>query len=298
MAASSSKNYLKAVLGIVVLLATIVVFTIYLKHNPAIWRTLQTVSVANIVLLFGLYSFFMLTLIGIQTSTILLCGTRLSHKENFLLTIYSSIINFFGPLQSGPGFRAAYLKQRHGTKLKTYSLATLLYYGFYALFSGLFLLHAITGWWGICLLVLLFVAAMYALLRLDYGWIRGIKQLQLKLVGWLAFATLLQVITITVIYYVELHSIGQHVSYGQAIIYAGAANFALFVSITPGAIGFRESFLLFSRRLHHIPASAIATASLLDRAVYVLLLAVLFVVVVSLHAKDFLGLKQTNNTPS
>jgi uncharacterized membrane protein YbhN (UPF0104 family) len=92
---------------------------------------------------------------------------------------------------------------------------------------------------------------------------------------------------VVIIYYTELRSLS-HVSFGQALIYAGAADFALFVSLTPGAIGFRESFLLFSRDLHHIGSGTIAAASLIDRAIYIILLGILFVIALSFHAKSFL----------
>ena len=101
----------------------------------------------------------------------------------------------------------------------------------------------------------------------------------------LMLATLLQIVLITVIYVIELKSVDPGIHVSQAIVYSGAANFALFVSITPGAIGFREAFLVFSQNLHHVPASTILTANVIDRSAYVLLLGVLFVVAVSLHVQ-------------
>ncbi|HZL07693.1 MAG TPA: hypothetical protein VFC50_00680, partial [Candidatus Dormibacteraeota bacterium] len=81
-----------------------------------------------------------------------------------------------------------------------------------------------------------------------------------------------------------------HISWGQAMSYSGAANFALFVSLTPDAIGFRETFLVFSHRLHHVSTANILSANVIDRGAYVIFLLLLFVVVLSLHAKDRLRL--------
>jgi hypothetical protein len=39
-------------------------------------------------------------LAGIYQFTVQIAGKKLGTKENFLLTIYSSIANFFGPLQT------------------------------------------------------------------------------------------------------------------------------------------------------------------------------------------------------
>src|SRR6185312_11421412 len=96
-------------------------------------------------------------------------------------------------------------------------------------------------------------------------------------------ATLIQISFVAVIYYSELRSVAPGTTFGQAVIYTGAANLALYVSLTPGAIGFRESFLLFSRHLHHISSTTIVAASILDRAVYVVFLLGLAVFVFGTH---------------
>lgn len=196
--------------------------------------------------------------------------------------MYSSIINFFGPLQSGPGFRAAYLKKRHKINLKKYTLATLLYYGFYALFSGILLLAALIGIWSLALCVAGLLLVPVILRAIGYG------ALAYRHIHTLALASLAQVLVLSLIYYVELRSLGSGAEYSQVLSYTGAANFALFVSLTPGAIGFRESFLLFSQQLHGISNELIITASLLDRSIYILFLLAMAVIVFGLHAGDFI----------
>jgi len=279
--------------AIIVLVATIAVFASYITKHPEIWHQLRQVKLTTMLLILALYGVFIVTLAGVQLATLALCNTKLSRKENFLLTIYSSIINFFGPLQSGPGFRAVYLKQKHGTKLKNYTYASLLYYFFFALFSGLLLLSGLIGWWGVLALFSLAILCLLLVLRLPFAIIKAINSLNLHQVGWLAVASAAQVMIISLIYFTELRSLNHHITFGQTLIYSGAANFAIFVSLTPGAIGFRESFLLFSRHLHHIGAGMIATASLIDRAAYIILLGILFVIVLFVHAKDFLKVKKT-----
>jgi len=106
----------------------------------------------------------------------------------------------------------------------------------------------------------------------------------------------LQVVLIALIYTVELKSINPSITVHQAVIYSGAANFALFVSITPGAIGFREAFLVFSEKLHHITPSTILTANVIDRAAYVALLGLLFLVAISLHVKKRLTVTTESDT--
>jgi uncharacterized membrane protein YbhN (UPF0104 family) len=166
-----------------------------------------------------------------------------------------------------------------------------MYYGFFALFSGCFLLSGVFGWWILPLLGLTLVAIPLAM-RIPHPFIKKLRALHMERLVWLALATALQVVIVSIIYFVELHSVNPSIGYHQAVIYSGAANFALFVSLTPGAIGFRETFLLFSRDLHHISSANILTASLIDRAVYVIFLGVLFLVALSMHASNYLQARQ------
>jgi uncharacterized membrane protein YbhN (UPF0104 family) len=285
-----SRSSIRAVLAVLVLLSTAALFAHYINGHPETIRQLRAVSLAKLAMLLALYGVFLATLIWIQRATLSLCSIKLGAKESMLLIMYSSIINFFGPLQSGPAFRAAYLKKRHNVRLKQYTLATLLYYGFYAAFSGLFLLAYFIGLWALAGAILV-IAAAPLVLRSSRLVPERFRQLQLQGIGNLATATLAQVSVFALIFYVELGSFGQHIAALPALIYTGAANFALFVSVTPGAIGFRESFVLFSQQLHHIPNSQVIAASLLDRGVYIVFLGILIVIAGSMHASQFLGAK-------
>lgn len=282
-----NKKRLKQLLAVLILVATVIAFVLYVRNHPETLRQLGKLPLTTFGLLLLLYGVFLGTLIWIQRATLSLCDISLERKENLLLVMYSSIINFFGPLQSGPAFRAAYLKKRHNVSLKNYTLATILQYAFYAAFSGLFMLTYFTGLWG--LLGILFVIALTPILFRKPGLIPArFQKLKLEHVSSLAAAVLAQVSTFAVIFYVELNSLGEHVGTVPSLIYTGAANFALFVSVTPAAIGFRESFVIFTQQLHHITNPQIVTASLIDRGVYVLFLGVLIVIASSLHANQYL----------
>jgi uncharacterized membrane protein YbhN (UPF0104 family) len=281
------RKSVRPVVAVSVLIITIAVFIYYTRHHPEALRQLRLLSLSKLGLLLALYGVFLAILIWIQRATLALCDLTLGPKESMLVVMYSSIINFFGPLQSGPAFRAAYLKKRHNISLRNYTLATLLYYGFFAAFSGMFLFTYFMGIWALVGSAL--VVALAPLLIKHTGLTpQRFRKLRLKHVGDLAVATLAQVSTVAVIFYVELGSFGQHISAVPALIYTGAANFALFVSVTPGAIGFRETFLLFSQNLHHISGNQIVVASLIDRGVYILFLAILIIFTTALHAKSYL----------
>lgn len=278
------KRFWRPIAVVIILAATIAAFTAYFIDHPEVREQLSNTPLWLLVALLLGYTVFIGCLALINSATLRLCRVQLSRGESTLLTIYSSIINFFGPLQSGPAFRAVYVKRKHGVKLRNYTSATLIYYLMYAIFSGMFLLSGILGWW-LLVLSILGVATLFLLTRSNLPQLQRFKQLKLGNWYFLAGATLLQVCIQAVIYYMELHWVAGGVSWSQVIVYTGAANFALFVAITPGAIGFRESFLLFSQNLHGIDSSAIIIANTIDRAVYVSLLLILSVGMFATHAQ-------------
>ncbi|HET8709574.1 MAG TPA: lysylphosphatidylglycerol synthase domain-containing protein [Candidatus Saccharimonadales bacterium] len=287
------KRRLKAVLMVIVLLATIGAFTYYFVKHPEAIRQLGDIAAWQLALIFGLYLVFVWSIALILEATVTLCRATIPVRDSVLITMWSSIINFFGPLQSGPAFRAVYLKKVHGISLKNYGIASLLYYGFYAAFSGLFLVSGLIPWPVMLGVIVLGIAVALIFLRLPVKLARQIRTLPLRETYKLALATLIQVSVMAAIYTVELKSIDSHIAVQQAIVYTGAANFALFVSLTPGAIGFREAFLVFSENLHHIDHATILAASVLDRSAYIVLLGVLFLAASSMHLQDRFTVKKS-----
>lgn len=273
----------RSIAGLTVLAATILIFVYYFATHPATGQQLRRVSATALGLILVLYLVSIVILALITLATLRLCKVRLDNREGLLLTAYSSVINFFGPLQSGPAFRAVYLKKKHGLKLKDYGLATLVYYFFFGASSGLLLLSGLLKWW----LIVPLSAAIALALAVRYS--SRLKQrfqvLDLRDWYYLAAVTLAQVMLMTLIYYVELSRVAPGTSYSQTVIYTGAANLALFVSLTPGAIGFRESFLAFSQRLHHVSGTAIVAANVIDRAMYIVLLLILALFIFGSHAQ-------------
>lgn len=277
-----NRTYLRAAALVTVLPLTIFLFARYLATHTSLRHQLLHTNPWVLVLLIGLYMCCIATNALIQLATLRLCKISLEPRENLLLTMYTSMVNFFGPLQSGPAFRVVYLKKKHSVKLKNYAVATLVYYALYAAFNGLFLLSGILDWW----LAGLAVGGLgiLGLTRNTKFWQR-FKQLDLGGLGFLAGATLLLVCLLSLIFYIELKTVVPSVHFSQAIVYAGAANLALFVSFTPGAIGFRESFLYFSQRLHHLGTATIIAANLIDRSVYIVTLVILAVYIFGSHAR-------------
>ncbi len=291
---------IKRAIVIGVLLLTVVLFVAFFVQHPDYLRQLGNVSPWTIAWVLLLNVAMIGVLVLVTTVSLAMCGKKLGWKENFMLTSYSSIANFFGPLQSGPGVRAVYLKAKHQVRLRDYTLASLLALGLFACFSALFLLVGTRPWWQTVLVMIAVSGFSVFVIRLFKGRDKkpGESQFILRpnLLAALFVLTFVQVCITVAWYFVELRAVDTHVSFAQAVSYAGAANFALFVSITPDGVGIREAFLLFSQRIHHVPTHDIVSANVIDRGVYVLFLLLLFVVVLSLHAGDKLGLTKLRRT--
>lgn len=292
------KQTLRRILGPVIILATIGAFAWYLSTHPETVTQLIQTPLGAIILILALYFVSIVALAASLAISLRFYNKSMPHQENFLLTAYSSIANFFGPGQSGPGVRAIYLKLKHNVTIKQYFFVTFLYYGWFAVISGVFLGIGVLKWWQL-------IAAALVLTTLSYVVIQRFKQRNanasrlevsqatfVRLMVLLGLATLVQTLFLASVYFVELRTIDSSISFLQALSYTGAANFALFVSLTPGAIGFREAFLLFSEGIHGIGREVILAASVLDRAVYIVFLGLLFLLVISMHANTKLQLKK------
>ncbi|EDK72268.1 hypothetical protein TM7_0608 [candidate division TM7 genomosp. GTL1] len=289
----------RAIASAFVLVASAALFIVYALQHPELIGQIMKIGPVNALLIVVLYFIFILTTAAILTINVRMCRTAIERREGFLLTAYSTIVNFFGPLQSGPGFRAVYLKKQLHIKLRDYGLVTILSYLFFAFFSGLLLISGLLPWQALVLLSFIGAAGIWLIWRYRKQ-IPKLKDLQMagkaKLFAALAVATIVQIVLNAVIYFIELHAVDPAISFGQALIYTGAANFALFAALTPGSIGIRESFLLFSQNLHGIDSQTVLAASVIDRALYFVFLGALFLLITSMHAQKKLKVSKVEKS--
>lgn len=287
------KRYAKSVAAGVVLLVTAGAFIYYLTQHPHTIDHLKHLPVVTLVGLVGLTIISFGCQILVMRASLHLYGKSMGQQENILFNAYSSLINFFGPGQSGPVFRGAYLKKKLDLGIKQYLFATLIYYAFFAVMSVLLIFVGEAPWWQTTILG----AATTVACSIAIRWYKRHSQIKAarldsKHIVRIGIATALQLIVQVMLYSTELHTIGAQVSIAQILSYTGVANLAMFAALTPGAIGIREAFLLFSERLHHIGSNAIVAANLVDRSVYLVFLGLLLVLVLSLHAKTKLQVAQ------
>ncbi|MEI7918259.1 MAG: hypothetical protein WCH58_02645 [Candidatus Saccharibacteria bacterium] len=272
-------------------IATIFAFFIfagyYLINHTEIMQNILGIGYLNSFLLLIFYGGVLLTNFGIMYATILLCRKKLSIKNSLLLTIYSSLINFFGPLQSGPAVRAVYLKSKIGLRIRDYTYAMLFYYFAFAALNISLLFINTLPWLTIIGIIL---AIFMTIIGINKFRLQSLK----KYVLYIFALTTIQILLMTVIYSIELNAVNHLANYNimQTIVYTASANLSLFVSLTPGAIGFREAFLVISGSLHNIPLNSIIASGVIDRAIYILFLIILFFVSSGLHLKQVFIRKQ------
>lgn len=277
-------------LAVVILLLTAVVFVRFFAQHPQYLDALKHITLAAVLAIIALNVGVTISLVFVSNFLLELCGKKLPWKEQFLLTAYSSIANFFGPLQSGPGVRMVYLKTKHQVRVRDYTLASLINMAMFATISATMLFGISRPWWQALAIVLAVAGVSWSVIRffMKRDKSRGDSQFHWSghaLLG-LLIATAVQILFVTGYYFVELRVVSSHISLHQAIIYTGAANFGLFLSLTPDAIGIRESFLVLSKRLHRISTAIIFAANIIDRAVYALYLGLLFLLVLGVHGRD------------
>jgi uncharacterized membrane protein YbhN (UPF0104 family) len=293
------KKRVRLGLSILIVLLTIGVFTYYLSHHQAVLTQLAHTPPSLIIWLLLLYVVWLVVLLLILWASLRLCRLILGRQENLILNAYSLMVNYFMPGQGGPAMRGIYLKRRHKLPIRNYVTVTLLYYLFYGVISVYLLLAGSRPWWQTLLATAGITVVGFLTFRLH-------TRRQQARNGGLDFSpsgllcllgvTVAQAIVQVIIYGVELHSVNSHIVLRQMVTYTGAANLALFVGLTPGAIGIRESFLIFSERLHHISSANIVAANVIDRAVYLLFLCIILVLTLVFHTKEKLRASKQRRT--
>ena len=297
----TKKQLIRRSATFIILALTIVGAVYYLVKHRSLLTQLGHISPWVIVVVFLLYVVLFGVLMLILDATLKLCRIKLNKQENVLLNAYTLIINnFFIIGQNGPIFRGYYLKTRHNLKVRNYAAVTLLYFLIYGIISVFFISLGSQAWWLTTLLGMVMVGTAVGLIKL-YVRRKKFKAQELSVTTkglvYLMVVTALQVVVQAIIYGVELHNSGHiRVNISQIITYTGTANLALFVALTPGAIGIRESFLILSERLNHVTSGMIVVANVIDRSVYLAFLLVLLVITLSIHAKDKLTVKPPAET--
>ncbi len=86
-----------------------------------------------------------------------------------------------------------------------------------------------------------------------------------EIIASLIFLTILNILITALFTYFEFILIGEEIAFDKLIIYAIFSGFSLLVSITPGNIGIRESFSMYSALVLGITLPVVLVVSVVDR---------------------------------
>jgi uncharacterized membrane protein YbhN (UPF0104 family) len=300
----SSKNpRLKLFFRLVVLCLFAVLFVWFFLTHRSEFSILAKIPLVLLVLI-ALFQFgVILTNVVFQVLLLKIYGIKMPWSENFVVIVKSSVINFFGFFQGGAGYRAYYLKKRYGVDYRKFALL------FTANYLMIFSVSAFFGFVGSLLQLMsnehftnlgttIFFAAstvfLVALMFLNPNKLPGGNRLFRKvsevLSGWelivkdkkllasLFLVSLAQFWILAGAFFFELKAVHANTSLAGLMVYSAIAGFSILVALTPAAIGFRETLLIFARQSLGVSVSIIVLSATVDRIVYFFLLLALSVV--------------------
>jgi uncharacterized membrane protein YbhN (UPF0104 family) len=292
------------------LLVVVAGFIWYFWNNQSQFSRISRLNILDVILIVIGQAAIILSNVSILITVVSFINKRMSFLNSARITAYSSLINFFGFLQGGVGFRGIYLKRYYDMSLKRYAALTTLQYFIFFGTAGLLLLLGlalsvaignfviIAGLILICILVSIALVylirpALILTVRERLESVTGL--LRLRPIVRIFLATLTLLAGSMLVNAVELHVIGAHVTIGGLLIYTGISQFAIIIAVTPGAVGIREGLLLLVQTQMHLSANDIVVASTIDRLVYFLTLALFTPLALSAQKNIPLLRKQRSN---
>ena len=217
---------------------------------------------------------------------------EISQSEGFLIMMVMSYTNLFIP-RAGLGAPALYLKHRYNLKFTEFTsfllpmtVMQLACFGIVGVAAQLAILrlHALPVHTGLAVFFCCLTAANAAILFVPLKALTSLRGRVFDLLGrfssaWetlrrdramIARIVLIQLIVIflrALRLQLAYFSIGRSVSFPGALIVSIMAQLGMFVSLTPGAFGFREAAMIYGSCLIGDSAGTGAAVALLDRAV-------------------------------
>lgn len=292
----------KKILLISILAIIIFFFIYYIGKHLSDFKQLASVGLANIwlVLVAGVILFINLALNGYILDVLMHSfGLKLKLKEWFGLAMITNFYNYITPFRGGMIARAVYLKKKHKVPY-VHFLATL-----GAVYIIIFLVGSIAGMLSMFfiwkytglfnkLIFFLFLAIFLVLLAViifspkfhekKNKWLNRI----IKVInGWhliknnkkVVFSTLtisLIQLSLGAISNIILYLIfGVHIGFFMALFLAAISSIAILVSITPGNLGIGDAINVFSAAVIGIGLTSAVAATILGRAINLLIIFIL-----------------------
>ncbi len=294
----------------------LVAFLVYGFKNQNIFSALGQVSLISLIFI-AIARLMVFVSNGLFTKwTAEVFTKKMSVGESLYLIILSAAGNFFGPLLGGASIRAVYLKKVHNLSYGKFTSTLMGYYlilfivNITAALVALALLPkshqtnqllVIFGIWLAVLVVMLFIKLpnkkrlewfsnkkyLKTVVKIFYdieeGWHTILKSK--KLLARMVFLALVSYGVQFFIAFLEFQAIGVSVSPAALGLYTTIVAISLLISVTPGAIGIRETLLIIVGTTLLVSTDQILQVAVIDRGVTFLLLILLFLLTRSSRVK-------------
>ncbi|HRN90140.1 MAG TPA: lysylphosphatidylglycerol synthase transmembrane domain-containing protein [Candidatus Saccharibacteria bacterium] len=300
----------KKVVSRIIMVGIVSLFVWYFLTNLKDFSLLLTINPLFVVLLLLLSVLAIISNGIFMKWSIFLFGKYIGVGESIRVSLISSAGNFFAPAGSGLGFRAIYLKRKHGLSYSDY--LSVLFCNYIMVFFvnslvgllSLFILrdHVSSGFWVLAIFfTALFVTSIGAFLvrpkwdssgryykqkwvrglletlkRISQGWtlILSNKRIATGLIGLVAFNAGMMILGS----YFIMSSLGLNLSLGGLMLYAVLGSLSIFINITPGNLGVKEAVYVGFSVIIGLTTAQILSMALIDRVVTFVVLFVLWLI--------------------
>ena len=287
----------KKLISRIIAVGVVVLFLWYFIANIKDFSLLLTINPVFVILLM-LVNVLAITANGIfMKLSISLFGKKIDFNESVRISLISSAGNFFAPAGSGLGFRAVYLKKRHGLSYSDY-LSTLYcnYVMVFFVYStlGLISILGLLGHASVSIVILavfftvlltMSMAAFFIrvnvkkqhsaynskwarrlleiLVSVSKGWslILADKKVSMQLLGLIVFNASIM----TLGSYFIMNSIGLALSPASLLLFSMLGALSIFINITPGNLGVKEAVYIAFSSIIGLSTSQILSAAPVDR---------------------------------
>jgi len=292
---------IRKILPYAVLLACAFFIYLYVRNNLSDFTKIYEISTPYILLI-GCACVVMLIVNGLFLRALTLSfGIDLDFWEYFSISVITNFGNIFLPMRGGTGFRGVYLKSRYDLEYSyfvsslgaTYlvgfcitSIAALFCLGLFYANRGGYSLPVTLAFLGIAALTTWTIASPSPSLEwIPVRWVReaanqvlsgwNIIRKSRKTVRQLCWLSLLNLVICFLITWLEFAAFhvkdahGNEIGFLQASIFSAIGMLSFLISITPAALGIKESLLMFSSQFLGITQSQALAIALLDRSINV-----------------------------
>ncbi|MGZ6005077.1 MAG: lysylphosphatidylglycerol synthase transmembrane domain-containing protein [Candidatus Saccharimonadales bacterium] len=295
-------------LRLILTAAVFAVFAVYFYLNASQFKPLLHID-GWLLLVIALADFAIISANGLFIKFVLEPFNKfIGVAESIYVSLISAVGNFFAPTGTGFGFRAVYLKKKHGlpysefiSTLSGNYIIVFLVNSFFALLS-LYMLREHYSKQYLTLVVvfatIFIVSLILSVIKLPdisperitknkklqkfvgmiftitNGWNKVIanKKLMAKLIGVVIFNFLMTML----ISKMEIAALHFTISFPALLLFSVLGSLSLFVNITPANLGVKEAIYIFSGAVIGFSVSQILLISLIDRGVYFVVLLVLW----------------------